>query len=91
MLDITPHIGYLIYMNELDIIHTEARIKHIKAVIANTRANSTNVEADEIAIEELALPELARAEKRLADLKASSTKLDKFINKLEARHTHLNS
>lgn len=76
-------------MTELDIIHTEARIKHIKAVIANTRANSTNVEADEIAIEELALPELARAEKRLAELKASSNNLDKFINKLEARHTHL--
>ena len=76
-------------MNELDIIHTEARIKHIKAVIANTRANSTNVEADEIAIKELALPELAKAEKRLADLKASGARFDKFIDKLEARHTHL--
>lgn len=76
-------------MNELDIINTEARIKHIKSVIANMRKNSTNVEADEIAIEELALPELARAEKRLAELKASSAKLDKFLDKLEARHTHL--
>jgi len=78
-------------MNELDIIHTEARIKHIKAVIANTRANSTNVEADEIAIEELALPELARAEKRLADLKASSARFDKFLDKLESRHVHLHN
>ena len=76
-------------MNELDIIHTEARIKHIKAVIENTRKNSTNIQADEIAIEELALPELARAEKRLAELKTDSTNLDKFINKLESRHTHL--
>ena len=77
-------------MNELDIIHTEARIKHIKFVIANTRKYSTDIEADEVAIEELALPELARAEKRLSELKASSAKLDKFLDKLEARHTHLN-
>ena len=76
-------------MNELDIIKTEARIKHIKSVIANTRKNSTNVEADEIAIKELALPELARAEKRLSELKASNSNLDKFLDKLEARHTHL--
>ena len=76
-------------MTEIDILQTKARIKHIESVIANTRKNSTNVEADEIAIEELALPELARAEKRLAELEASSTRLNKFINKLEARHTHL--
>lgn len=78
-------------MTELDIIHTEARIKHIKTVIANTRANSTNVEADEIAIKELALPELAKAEKRLADLKASGARFDKFLDKLESRHVQLHN
>ena len=56
-------------MTELDIIHTEARIKQIKSAINNTRKNSKNPKVDEMAIEMLAMPELRRAEKRLAELK----------------------
>jgi len=56
-------------MTKLDILHTEARIKQIKSAIDNTRKNSTNLKADEMAIEMLAMPELRRAEKRLAELK----------------------
>jgi len=56
-------------MTELDILHTEARIKQIKSAINNTRKNSKNPKADEMAIEMLAMPELRRAEKRLEELK----------------------
>jgi hypothetical protein len=70
-------------MTEIDILQTKARIKHIESVIANTRKNSTNVEADEIAIEELALPELARAEKRLAELTGKSERFEKFLKNLK--------
>jgi hypothetical protein len=78
-------------MTELDIIHTEARIKQVKAIIADTRKNSTGATRanDEEAIQELAIPELRKAERRLAELKASSEKVDKFLDKLEARHNHL--
>ena len=78
-------------MTELDIIHTEARIKQVKAIIADTRKNSTDATRadDEEAIQELAIPELRKAERRLAELKASIEKFDKFLDKLEARHTHL--
>ena len=53
-------------MTELDIIHTEARIKKVKAIIADTRKNSTDATRanDEEAIQELAIPELRKAERR---------------------------
>ena len=78
-------------MTELDIIHTEARIKQVKAIIAQTRKNSTDATRanDEEAIQELAIPELRKAEKRLAELKGKREKFDKFLDKLEARHAHL--
>lgn len=78
-------------MTELDIIHTEARIKQVKAIIADTRKNSTDATRthDEEAIQEIAIPELRKAERRLAELQASSASFDKFLDKLEARHTHL--
>ena len=78
-------------MTELDIIHTEARIKQVKAIIAKTRKNSTDATRanDEEAIQELAIPELRKAEKRLVELQTNSTSFDKFLDKLEARHTHL--
>lgn len=78
-------------MTELDIIHTEARIKQVKAIIAQTRKNSTDATRanDEEAIRELAIPELRKAEKRLVELQTNSTSFDKFLDKLEARHTHL--
>lgn len=78
-------------MTELDIIHTEARIKQVKAIIAKTRKNSTDATRanDEEAIQELAIPELRKAEKRLVELQANSTSFDKFLDKLEARHIHL--
>ena len=44
---------------------------------------------DEEAIRELAIPELRKAEKRLVELQTNSTNFDKFLNKLETRHTHL--
>lgn len=78
-------------MTELDIIHTEARIKQVKAIIAKTRKNSTDATRanDEEAIQELAIPELRKAEKRLVELQTNSTSFDKFLGKLEARHIHL--
>lgn len=78
-------------MTELDIIHTEARIKQVKAIIAKTRKNSTDATRanDEEAIQELAIPELRKAEKRLVELQTNSTSFDKFLDKLEARHIHL--
>jgi len=56
-------------MTELDILHTEARIKQIKSAINNTHKNDKNPKADEMANEMLAMPELRRAEKRLEELK----------------------
>ncbi len=78
-------------MTELDIMHTEARIKQVKAIIAETRKNSTDATRanDEEAIEELAMPELRKAEKRLAELKDRHERFDKFLDKLETRHTNL--
>jgi hypothetical protein len=78
-------------MTELDIMHTEARIKQVKAIIVETRKNSTDATRanDEKAIQELAIPELRKAEKRLVELQTNSTTFDKFLNKLEARHAHL--
>jgi hypothetical protein len=69
-------------MTELDILHTEARIKQIKSVIDNTRKNSTNLKADEMAIEMLAMPELQRAEARLAELKGKHEKFEKLLTNL---------
>jgi len=76
-------------MKELDIIHTEARIKQVKAIIADTRKNSTDATRadDEEAIQELAIPELRKAERRLAELKVKHKRFDKFLDKLEARHS----
>lgn len=78
-------------MTELDLIHTEARIKQVKAIIADTRKNSTDATRanDEEAIQELAIPELKKAERRLAMLKTSNEKFDKFLSKLESRNAHL--
>jgi len=69
-------------MTELDILHTEARIKQIKSVIDNTRKNSTNLKADEMAIEMLAMPELQRAEARLAELKGKHERFEKLLTNL---------
>ena len=71
-------------MTELDIIHTEARIKQVKAIIADTRKNSTGATRahDEEAIQELAIPELRKAEARLAELKGKHERFEKFLTNL---------
>ena len=76
-------LGYT-YMTELDILHTELRIKQIKSAIAETRSKSTDATRanDEMAIEMLAIPELKKAEKRLAELKGKHERFEKFLANL---------